>query len=168
MRLYLYVLEAAVDGRVLRFGVGIGVDHVVADGIGVRILGGEFLRLLAEEMEYLDTQAAEDVLEWKNGMCFEYADLDPAPPWTELLDVDCMVEGNELEAAAQRQCEFWMEYCVCSFCRLEISYVNAWSCRLRISTASLLPRQLRRTTKRSISPVLAHSLLVRAKPCYVM
>lgn len=78
----------------------LNVDHVVADGIGVRILAGRWLKLLAEEMG----SAAVGNDEAK---CLP-------PPWTEVMNRQQTTSGPEFVSAVRRQREFLITDCVCS------------------------------------------------------
>ena len=86
------------EGRV-KFVVNF--DHVITDGIGARVLVGQWLGLLAEEMgrgTEIDTDCKGN---------------DGLPPvLTECVNSEQITEGKELEAAVERQWEFFVNDCV--------------------------------------------------------
>jgi hypothetical protein len=77
------------------------VDHVVADGIGARILMGRWLQLLAAEVEDVVVRTGKGQTE-----------LLP-PPWTDVMNEHQVTEGHEYESTVRRQREFLMSDCVC-------------------------------------------------------
>ncbi|KAI9744846.1 MAG: trichothecene 15-O-acetyltransferase [Claussenomyces sp. TS43310] len=77
------------------------VDHLVADGVGVRILLGRYLSLLADEL--LERGRA---VESKAQIDWSLSSQHLTPPWTSLMNEKQKFQGPEYEAAVEQQFKF--------------------------------------------------------------
>ena len=109
--LCLYAIENKPDSRLSRFRIMLNFDHIVTDGIGIRILAGKFLAHFARAIAYGDdhNHSGDKI---KPGS--EYPDniKKPPSPWTDLLNGDQLLGGKSYKDAVQRQCDFLLQDCV--------------------------------------------------------
>ncbi len=123
-------------------GFLLNVDHVITDGVGVKILAGMWFQLLASEIGSIAVGTGESKMELP-------------PPWTDIMNEHQVTEGHEVECAVRRQREFLMSDCVCSLRsdlsasphQMLLTHSDAFS-RPRTSTASNFSRPRRQQTRK--------------------
>ena len=136
-RLHICPLEAQSVMFFLNF------DHVITDGIGVRILTGRWLQFLAADM--VGIIGENTIACWAQTL---------PPPWTDMMNEYQVTEGHDFEAAARRQWDFLVYDCVCAL-QSHLSANSAWIpltssnvfSRLRTSTAFSFSRNYQEQTR---------------------
>ena len=109
--LCLYAFGNTSKPNTSKFRVLLNVDHIITDGIGIRILAGKFLAHLARELAY-----SSDHKNPENNGEFDWnssgSTQGPPSPWTDLFNEDQLTSGKSYQDAVQRQWDFLMHDCV--------------------------------------------------------
>lgn len=103
---HLCVQACTMNPRTTSIGFMFHVDHLCADGIGIRILAHCFFRLLAAELSAVRDQVGKEI-HWQR-----IAENLP-PPWTSLMNDNQRTNGAAFDDAVRCQCALILSASVC-------------------------------------------------------
>lgn len=96
--LLLHSVVEKSDDLVKRIDFILNADHQITDGIGIRILIGRFLALLAQSLNL--PLAAQEGLDWQQSV------TNLSPPWINLVNEEQRFSGPDYERVAKANEEF--------------------------------------------------------------
>ncbi|RDW72117.1 hypothetical protein BP5796_08151 [Coleophoma crateriformis] len=97
----VWVQTAGEADEVKNVEVLLNINHLITDGIGIRILLDKYLALLAEQLNP-DHESKDDLLHWKSSA------HNLSAPWIEFMNEDQVTSGPEYEAGLIRNQDVMM------------------------------------------------------------
>ena len=117
----LYLLLEASKGSydfTGRIGFVFNMDHMYTDGIGARILAGQFFQILSGVLASAEKDFDTEEFDWSK------RESNLSAPYTSLMNEDQKIEGKFYALALDRQRKFLLELVVCKPSHPDADYIS--------------------------------------------